>query len=253
MHGIIVENQPAITAFQATAAKEFEKKTVKRVHVTDGRLTSRASGGDASINTKINYLHISPSDVTAPAAPANLAAVTGDSTVGLTWDAVTASDLAGYHVYRSTSSTVALTAANRLTDEPISARAYPDNDVINDETYHYVVTAIDNEDNESEASETESATPADRTPPAVPTNLQAIAGDAKVSLTWTPSTATDFAGYRIYRSTTSPVVLGEANFVGASHGSAVRQWLRDRPVGQRHRVLLRRHRARRQGQRIRAV
>ena len=128
MHSIIVENHPAITAFQATATKEFEEKTVKRVHVTDGRLTVE-SGGAASTNTKINYLQISPSDVTAPAAPANLEATAGDSTVGLTWDAVTASDLDGLpRLPLRPSTTVALTEANRLTDEPISDRTFTDNE-----------------------------------------------------------------------------------------------------------------------------
>jgi hypothetical protein len=45
----------------------------------------------------------------------------------------------------------------------------------------------------------------DVTSPAAPTNVKAVAGDGKVALTWDANSEPDFAGYKVYRST-SPTV-----------------------------------------------
>jgi hypothetical protein len=47
----------------------------------------------------------------------------------------------------------------------------------------------------------------DATPPAAPVDLTAVAGDAQADLTWTANVETDLAGYNVYRSETSPVML----------------------------------------------
>ena len=71
-----------INRYQATAAAEFRTATATRINVTDGKLTVDAIGGT---NTKINYLEITPSDVTAPGVPVNVTATAADSSVGLSW------------------------------------------------------------------------------------------------------------------------------------------------------------------------
>src|SRR6266540_460817 len=50
-------------------------------------------------------------DAAAPAAPANLAATADDSSAALTWDANAESDLAGYDLYRSTTTPVSTSGA----------------------------------------------------------------------------------------------------------------------------------------------
>ena len=71
--------------------------------VTDGRLTIDAGGAD-STNTKINYLEIAASDVTAPGVPADVDATAGDGKVDLhLGSGLAADDLKGYLVYRSES------------------------------------------------------------------------------------------------------------------------------------------------------
>ena len=214
-HSIKVEGTTAIDQFQATATKEFAEKTVKHVHVTDGRLTIDSGAAD-SFNTKINYLEIAQSDVTAPGIPANVEATAGDGSVALTWDDVDADDLKGYLVYRSTDESVALTEANLLTPTAITGTSFTDSSAVNKTAYHYVVISVDDEGNKSDASETVNATPEDTTAPAVPQGLLAIAGDGSVHLAWTPVTDLDLANYRIYRSTSSPVAVTSENFVGAS-------------------------------------
>ncbi len=98
----------------------------------------------------------SSSDSTPPEAPTGLNLVAGDGFVILDWENNSEDDLAGYSVYRSTSSGgpyIDLTGS--LTD----ASQYPDLSVSNGTTYFYVVTATDDYSNESAESLEESATP----------------------------------------------------------------------------------------------
>ena len=154
-------------AFASTYWSRFATAT-KTVTVSDGRLTIDAKGGS---NTKIDYVEITPvtapTDTTPPSAPAGLTATAGDARVSLSWNAVAASDLAGYRVYRSTSTTVPL-------DSPISgstlvtATTIADTAAQNGTTYRYVVVAVDTSANASGPSSTVSATPQ---PAAVTTDL----------------------------------------------------------------------------------
>ena len=82
-------------------------------------------------------------DVSAPAAPTGLAAVAGNGQVELAWDANAEPDVAGYNVYRSTTSPVdtggtPLNGGTLLTDP-----AFTDDTVVNEVTYHYAVVAVD--------------------------------------------------------------------------------------------------------------
>ncbi|MET0864665.1 MAG: fibronectin type III domain-containing protein, partial [Nakamurella sp.] len=201
VHTVNVEGTAAISAFQGTAAAEFKTGTVT-VPVTDGKLTIDANGGT---NTKINYLDVESVDVTAPGAPSGVGAAAGDAKNTITWTASTDADLAGYNVYGAAGNTVAVGAATKLTATAQTGISFEHTGLTNATQYSYVVTAVDNSGNESVASSVSSATPADGTAPAAPGNLLAAAGDEAVSLSWTAPADTDIAGYRIYRSETTPV------------------------------------------------
>jgi hypothetical protein len=85
----------------------------------------------------------------APAAPTGLTATTGDGTASLDWNNNTEGDLAGYYVYRSTSSSGVY---SRLNSSLLASSDYNDNTVTNGIIYYYVVTAVDTFSNESDYS-----------------------------------------------------------------------------------------------------
>ncbi len=159
-------------------------------------------------------------DTTPPAAPASLMAAAGNGVVDLSWLANGESDLAGYNVYRSTSSGGPYTKVNGAL---VGTNAYSDFSVVNGTTYFYVVTAVDTSSNESTDSDEASATPdsgiPDTTPPAAPTGLGASGGDGQVSLTWNANGESDLDGYNVYRGTASGGPYTQLNGVSVTSPS----------------------------------
>jgi GH35 family endo-1,4-beta-xylanase len=92
----------------------------------------------------------------APKAPTGLVATAGNQTISLDWNDNTESDLAGYNVYRSTTSGGGY---GKLNVALVSASDYVDNTVTNGIPYYYVVTAVDSNDHESGYSSEDTATP----------------------------------------------------------------------------------------------
>jgi fibronectin type 3 domain-containing protein len=131
---------------------------------------------------------------TPPAAPTGLQATAGNSQVSLAWTASTGAT--NYHVKRSTTNGGPYTQIAAPT-----VASDVDTGLTNGTTYYYVVSAL-NTVGESANSPQVSATPtAPATPPAAPTGLQATAGNAQVSLTWTASPGA--TSYHVKRSTTN--------------------------------------------------
>ncbi len=129
-----------------------------------------------------------------PPVPANLIAAAGNTQVNLSWNV--SAGATGYHVKRSTTSGGAYTQISAPT-----TNSFTDTGLTNGTTYYYVVSAL-SAGVESANSAQASATPtAPLTPPAAPTGLQATAGDAQVSLSWTASATA--SSYHVKRSTTS--------------------------------------------------
>lgn len=133
-----------------------------------------------------------PPPPTAPAAPTSLVATGGNAVVSLSWSG--SSGATSYNVLRSTVSggPYASVATG------VTSAAYSDAGVTNGSTYYYVVQAV-NSVGTSGNSNQASVTP--HAPPASPTNLGALPGNAVVSLSWTGST--NAASYNVFRSTVS--------------------------------------------------
>jgi pectate lyase len=81
-----------------------------------------------------------PTDETPPEKPANLWAQGNDGLVTLSWADHAEEDLAGYAIYRSTTSGSGYV---KLNADPLTVSEYVDNSVINGTLYYYIVRAID--------------------------------------------------------------------------------------------------------------
>jgi fibronectin type 3 domain-containing protein len=102
-----------------------------------------ASGAksNASVESEpSNTVCVTPKDVFPPPAPANLSAVGGTGAISLIWDAVEASDLAGYLVLRAEAPGDKLTP---LFDTPITDTTYKDATTKPGTRYVYAIVAVD--------------------------------------------------------------------------------------------------------------
>ncbi|NUP88896.1 MAG: family 10 glycosylhydrolase [Candidatus Sumerlaeia bacterium] len=153
------------------------------------------SGNSAQVSATV-------ADTVAPAAPSGLSVTAAaNNAVSLDWADNGESDLAGYNVYRSATSGGPYTKIN---GSLVGASVYTDTTVINGQTYHYVVRAVDVSTNESGNSGQVSATVVDTIAPAAPSGLAVTAAaNNAVSLDWADNGESDLAGYNVYRSATS--------------------------------------------------
>ncbi|MBA3402515.1 MAG: S8 family serine peptidase [Actinobacteria bacterium] len=125
-----------------------------------------------------------PDDTTPPGAPTGLTAVAGNASVTLDWADNLESDLAGYDVYRSTTSGGPYAKVN---GGLVSTSSYGDNGLVNGTPYYYVVQAVDTSTNASANSNQASATP---TAPAAGTSVSLTGSSASKGSTWTASVTT---------------------------------------------------------------
>lgn len=98
-------------------------------------------------------------DTTPPAVPSGLEGTSGDGEVQLSWSSVSDSDLDGYNVYRSTSSIGSVSDLSPVNGSLLSETSFTDTDVSNGTKYYYRVTAVDENDNESDPSSEAQITP----------------------------------------------------------------------------------------------
>ncbi|WP_121159194.1 glycoside hydrolase family 9 protein [Micromonospora pisi] len=135
---------------------------------------------------------------TVPGAPTASAVTATGVTLG--WTASTdtgGSGLAGYDVYRETGATDTLVGAPPTPSLAVTG-------LTPSTAYQFYVVARDGAGNRSAASAPVAVTTAggggDTTPPGVPgTPTASAVGPTGLTLTWTPSSGTDLAGYRVYR------------------------------------------------------
>ena len=123
---------------------------------TDNYVMIKGDDAGWTVADAVKFEYIGAGDTIPPAAPANLSATGNEGSVSLNWDDNSESDLAGYHVFRSTTSN---NGYSQISSSRVSTSEYTDNNVTNDTTYYYVVTAEDENGNQSDYSGETSATP----------------------------------------------------------------------------------------------
>jgi PKD repeat protein len=116
-----------------------------RILLEDTSATKKEKKESAIVDLLVATLMAGPPDTTPPSPPTGLDATASNLAALLAWDANTESDLAGYRVYRSsTSGSGYVQVSPGLIGDP----SYAD-PVGAEGTYFYVVTAVDGSDNES--------------------------------------------------------------------------------------------------------
>jgi fibronectin type 3 domain-containing protein len=166
----------------------------------------RAESTRGGVSAFSNEIRIVPLLSLAP--PKNLAAVGGDSSVLVSWDAViTRMDgsryegFVGYNVYRGTGQ--GRYDGTPLNPEPLRTPSYKDTAVVINKTYYYMVRSVDSPAppwKESVDSAEVSAAPKKLTPPEKPTGLTVVPGVGRIFLTWNENKERDLDGYHVYRS-----------------------------------------------------
>ncbi|MEJ0099039.1 MAG: fibronectin type III domain-containing protein [Pseudomonadota bacterium] len=150
------------------------------------------SGGESADSSQIS---VTPqAAVTAPAAPTNPLAIAGNARVTVSWTA--SSGAVSYSVKRSSTGVAPYDQVGAPTSSP-----YVDTTALNGTTYYYVISAINTAGASPDSSQVSATPQAAATPPAVPTNLTATAGNAQVGLTWSGSTGA--TNYYVKRATSS--------------------------------------------------
>ncbi len=171
-----------------TASTQYTYKVKARDTSSNNNETSYSSTASATT--------MDEPDTTPPSAPTGLGATAGDGQVSLDWDDNTEQDFDSYSVYRSTTSGSGYSSI--ATD--VATSDYTDSSASNGTTYYYVVTAVDNSNNESTYSSEASATPQDSTAPTPDpmtwSSKPASTGTSSIDMTAT--TASDDSGVQYY-------------------------------------------------------
>jgi len=124
-------------------------------HATGAPETPSATHTSVNRQVIIGFVVKAPAN-TPPAAPTGLTATAGNQIVLLDWNNNGEGDLAGYNVYRSTTSGSSYAKQN---SSLLTNSDYNDPNVSNGTTYYYVVTAVDTGGLESNYPSEVSATP----------------------------------------------------------------------------------------------
>jgi fibronectin type 3 domain-containing protein len=95
---------------------------------------------------------VTPTDLIAPVAPVGLVAIPLKGGMELNWRRNRESDLLGYNVYRRNLGEKEFTRRN---ESPLTQEAYLDTNVVLQQEYEYVVTAVDNSTRRNESPPSE--------------------------------------------------------------------------------------------------
>ncbi|UTC49506.1 DUF4959 domain-containing protein [Treponema vincentii] len=186
-------------------------KTLNMGKAVTVKATPQSSGGGSA------------ADTTAPAEVTELKAVAGNGKVSLSWKNPGDADL--YQV-EITASPATGTLANSvyLFAEKGKAMSFTAEGLTNGTAYTFTVKTLDKALNKSTGTKTEQAIApidtSDKTPPAEVTELKAIAGDGKVSLSWVNPADADLYQVEISASPAAGTIANSV-YLSAEKGKAM--------------------------------
>jgi fibronectin type 3 domain-containing protein len=120
------------------------------LHVVDGRYVCADAAQFEMLAPALD-----PVEDQAPASPVGLSASGSEGFIALDWSDSSEPDLAGYNVYRSSTSGGTYT---QLNGSLVTGTSYVNSGLTSGSTWFYRITAVDTSSNESAVSATVSAT-----------------------------------------------------------------------------------------------
>jgi len=181
-------------------AGEYKTSLLRTDHKYFYKITSRISWWAASTDSNIvSFVWQIP-----PSVPAGFAVTSDDAKIMLSWQPVT-SLIDGsatrkkilYQVSRSEGGKEFVPLG-----DPVSATQYVDSSVLNGKKYFYKVQSLmmlDKDRITGGVTDIVDATPIDKTPPAAPTGVRAIATTAGTKVYWERPDDPGVVGHRVYR------------------------------------------------------
>ncbi len=151
-----------------------------------------------------------------PSAPRNLKAqLRPNGSIVLTWTPPQGEPISHYNIYRSRS------PLSQNYNQPYAQSAiaiFNDNFVEHDETYYYVVRAVDSTGNEEENEIETSIRSVDTEPPGAPVALSAEgSGTGSIRLEWRAPSGENPAKYFVYRSNSPYFTPGNQNYLNQTY------------------------------------
>ena len=211
------------------SAKKGENMSFTAEGLTNGtaytftvRTIDKALNKSAGASTAAAVKPVDTSDKTPPAEVTALNAVAGDGKVSLSWTNPADEDLYQVEITADPAAG-ALSHAVYLSAKKSENMSFTAEGLTNGTAYTFTVKTIDKSLNKSAGTSTAAAVKpvdtSDKTPPAEVTALNAVAGDSKISLSWT--NPTDYDLYQV-EITVSPAegTLANAVYFSAKKGEA---------------------------------
>jgi hypothetical protein len=191
----------------ASAGARLTFEDTPEFHTSDGRPVrvtyAVVTEGETATGDLSNLVSIVPLDVSVQ--PSGLAAAPKPQGVVLTWSAPKTAIapnakpfIAGYNVYRTAEGETVSELTRPINAAPVSATTFTDAPPYG--KFSYFVTAVSAPGIESDPSAAVIAEFKDLTPPPAPKNVEALLEVKAVRLVWEAVTASDLAGYRVYRT-----------------------------------------------------
>jgi fibronectin type 3 domain-containing protein len=130
---------------------EYKQVVYQKMNLANGWHTFQIKIPESGYVSLDGLIIVETDDVTAPAKPQSLTAVSGNTSISLSWSANTESDLDGYRIYRSESPDSGFSVIGSQALKLIKGSIeYTDTSLSNGKRYYYVITSVDIYGNESE-------------------------------------------------------------------------------------------------------
>lgn len=199
-----------LTTLSSAGALSYEDTEVAEGTTYHYRIYVRNSYG---LETGSNVASIEVPNLRPPSAVTVQTPTAASVTrIALDWSASRDLDFQAYRIYRNLTGAVDESQPRVAEIRDAETTFYDDAGLTENTRYYYRVYAVDQGGLSTRSNEVEGRTK-NEPPPGVTMNTPTVADTSSITLTWTTSTAHDFAFYRLYRDLIATVTTGSTKVV----------------------------------------